>query len=131
MKRCLKCGQEKDDWEFSPDNRAGDGLRVRCKECVNKSDDNKYGRDRALRYNYGITEAQFELMLKSQNNVCTICGQLETRKYKGKIIKLSVDHNHKTFKVRDLVCHKCNIRLAALEDKDWLKKALAYLKKHE
>jgi hypothetical protein len=41
--------------------------------------------------------------------------------------RLCVDHNHKTGKVRGLLCDSCNQWLGAIENKQFLEKALVYL----
>lgn len=52
-----------------------------------------------------------------QNGVCAICGKLETALFKpgGSIRALSVDHNHRTNKVRGLLCGHCNSSVGHLE----------------
>jgi hypothetical protein len=72
-------------------------------------------------------------MLKKQNGVCAICGNKEIRKNnKGEIRALSVDHNHKTGKVRALLCGNCNQTLGIFnENIDVLKKMIKYLIKYE
>ncbi len=125
MKICTKCKQEKEDWEFSNSSKNRDGLQSWCRECYNKNKrENRHNQD--LLHNYGITEIQYELILKSQEGKCGICGSdkpSRNDKY------FSVDHDHKTFRIRGLLRHKCNTRLTALDDKDWHQKALAYLEK--
>jgi len=67
-------------------------------------------------------------MLKKQNGKCYICGKKETYKYKYKIRDLSVDHNHKTGKIRALLCTKCNNMLGMADDNPFiLIKAAKYL----
>jgi len=69
-------------------------------------------RDRQLRRDYGITEAQYEAILAQQNGVCAICFR------PPKKLRLGVDHDHKTGRVRGLLCFRCNHRLLGrgLED---------------
>jgi hypothetical protein len=44
----------------------------------------------------------------------------------------AVDHSHKTNKVRDLLCTKCNTLLGAVDDNvEILEKAIKYLQLHE
>ncbi len=42
--------------------------------------------------------------------------------------RLAVDHNHKTGKVRGLLCRICNLKLHAIEDVGFAGKAQLYLK---
>jgi len=71
-------------------------------------------------------------MLDSQNNVCVICGQPETRKAaSGKTCYLHVDHNHESGEVRGLLCHHCNTGIGAFkEDASLMQKAIEYIEKH-
>lgn len=76
-----------------------------------------------LKRKYDLTLRQFDEMLEEQNGVCAICGGIELG---GK--RLSVDHNHETGKVRGLLCGRCNLRLWAIEDIDYVHRANLYLK---
>ena len=88
-------------------------------------------RDMVLKSNHGITLKQYEAMLIAQGGVCAICGQPETKKLKGTLCNLAVDHNHSTGKVRALLCHNCNVSLGAMRDNPQrLRKAVAYLEYH-
>ena len=58
-------------------------------------------RDRMLRYKYGITLAEYNVILKAQGGVCAICKKPSKR-------TLHVDHNHDTDEVRGLLCFRCN-----------------------
>lgn len=53
---------------------------------------------------YGITEEQYNALLKKQDGHCALCPR--TVEKSGK--KLSVDHNHKTGEIRGLLCYRCN-----------------------
>lgn len=79
-----------------------------------KLEPNKPGK--AYKRLYGITELDFQEMLKKQNGVCKICGQPETIKRNGKVKRLSIDHCHKTGQVRGLLCHICNITLGKYKE---------------
>lgn len=87
----------------------------------------RYLRDRIKRHN--ITIEVWVNLLESQNQVCAICGQQETRlgrKY------LSIDHDHITDRVRGLLCHKCNMGLGLFEDnQELLQNAIDYLKRSQ
>lgn len=74
---------------------------------------------------YGIDVPDYERMLAEQNNGCYICGkQPEDKK------ALDIDHDHKTGKVRGLLCSNHNRALGLLnDDPDLLLKSVEYLVK--
>lgn len=86
-----------------------------------------------LKYEYGLTQEQYDEMLTRQNGVCAICKQEETWSYKnGKIASLSVDHDHNTGKVRGLLCRDCNQSLGKFkDDHNLLRAAYEYLSIHK
>lgn len=59
-------------------------------------------KDRRLRRKYGITLAQYDAILRSQGGVCKLCGRPPRK------LALAVDHDHKTHRVRGLLCFTCN-----------------------
>lgn len=69
---------------------------------------------------YGITQEDYEQMLDAQSNQCAICGVYRA--------KLAIDHDHKTGKVRGLLCRKCNRGLGYFKDNaEGIQRALDYL----
>ena len=78
--------------------------------------------------NYGITGEQFNEMLEGQNGVCAICERPETTTRMGKLRPLCIDHNHKTGKIRGLLCSNCNQALGKFKDNpETLMRAAKYL----
>ena len=63
-----------------------------------------------LKSNFGISLKDYNDLLLKQGNLCAICFQPEKNK------RLAVDHNHKTGKVRGLLCQKCNRGLGLFND---------------
>jgi RNA polymerase subunit RPABC4/transcription elongation factor Spt4 len=61
---------------------------------------------------YGITVEEHNRLMAESRGLCAICGQPETRTYRGRVKVLAVDHNHVTGKVRGLLCHNCNTMIA-------------------
>lgn len=83
-----------------------------------------------LKAKYGITVEDYQAMFDSQNGVCKLCGLEETTRIsRGEGIRsLAVDHDHKTGKVRGLLCHQCNVVLGQYEKhKDLFPKFQEYL----
>ena len=80
---------------------------------------------------YGLTVAQYDEMFAAQGGCCAVCGRPESRMKGGKVARLSVDHDHKTGKVRGLLCDKHNRALGLLGDSaDIVECAAAYLRRH-
>jgi hypothetical protein len=158
---CTGCNQEKplDSDHFTKDKYDKSGFTYRCKICRNETsrkwnlknpdkvkEANLLNRDKRkkfysspegivcsrkahLKRMYGITLDDFNKMLKNQGGKCAICRGTETRD-KHKV--MAVDHDHKTGKVRALLCFKCNSALGNFnDDPELLKKALKYLKNYE
>jgi hypothetical protein len=82
---------------------------------------------RYLYRKFGISEDEYLKMLEEQNYCCALCGSPQTNfKY-----MLAIDHNHKTGKVRALLCPNCNQGLGNFKDNiNLLTKAIEYLKNH-
>lgn len=69
---------------------------------------------------YGVSLSRFIDLAVSQDGKCAICGDQT---------KLCIDHNHKTGKVRGLLCRKCNAGLGLFKDSALnLFRASAYVK---
>jgi hypothetical protein len=92
-----------------------------CKECaIIKSQNYHFNIYRYEKYN--ITKKDFEYLLGLQDNKCAICEKNLTN------IKINIDHDHKTGKVRGLLCSDCNLGLGQFKDsKEIIKKAYKYL----
>ena len=107
-------------------------LHSRCKECdharvrlYHKNNRDKVTKQQLIahrRRQYGLTEEEYKTMILSQNNLCAICSNPSKHK------ALNIDHNHKTGKVRGLLCHNCNLAIGLFkEDIDYLTNAIKYL----
>ena len=64
FKTCPGCKKEKPGFEFGKSNGKPDGLQICCKECA---------AIRVRMSRYGITEEQYQAMLKAQGGACAIC----------------------------------------------------------
>ena len=126
VKECSTCGETKPLTEFHKGNYKY-GRRPNCKVCRSKEQlDSKTTyrwRDFRLKKNYGIGIEDYEKMYSEQGGRCAICEHLEP--------VLAVDHDHRTGKVRQLLCGKCNAGIGMLKDSlDVVLSAAAYLEKH-
>lgn len=60
-----------------------------------------------LKRKFGLTEEQYDELLEKQNGCCAICDRHHTLFN----TRLAVDHDHKTRRIRGLLCTNCNHRL--------------------
>lgn len=134
-KKCSKCKKKK---ELSKFQNKGHGYYTHCKSCRNKQA-REYRKTDAgkkstlkqrLRQRYKITLEEYDTLWEKQNGVCAVCKQCEIVKcMSGAIRRLCVDHDHKTGKVRGLLCQKCNKALGYVDDSvEQLKALISYLK---
>jgi len=98
----------------------------------NKAKMKNHSRKINLKKFYNLSIEDYNKMVEQQNNKCALCGNEETNTFKGKIVNLSVDHNQKTGKVRELLCKNCNVSLGNLkEDISLFYKCIKYLKQDQ
>lgn len=85
-------------------------------------------KDRWFRKQYGISLEQYEAMFVQQNGLCAICQKPERVMRSGNVLKLAIDHNHKTGQIRKLLCAHCNQALGKLhEDPNIMKNMISYI----
>lgn len=98
---------------------------AQCKPCIrirantfNRAHPAKMQKYR-LREMYGITPQMIGRIKKRQAGACGICFR---------VLPLHVDHDHKTGRVRGLLCRGCNLALGMLDDNiSSIKQAVLYL----
>jgi hypothetical protein len=74
---------------------------------------------------YGITEGQYDEMLKAQNFGCAICQSIGPGRNDG---HFAIDHDHETGIVRGLLCQKCNCGIGFFDDDiNRMERAIAYM----
>lgn len=115
-KYCTRCYRTKDHVFFYKNSARIDGVSIFCKICTAryasqrpKNKTRAYHRQKT----YGLTEDMYTAMLQKQNNKCAniACSVVssDTR-------NLDVDHDHKTGRIRGLLCRFCNTGLGAFRD---------------
>jgi len=76
-----------------------------------------------LKRTYGITIADYEVMVEAQQGVCAIC--LEARPEER---TLHIDHDHESGAIRGLLCFRCNNALGDFREQfDIFQRAADYL----
>jgi len=107
--------------------RAKNRERVRAYSRKHYKYDPVKAREKQLRRNFGITLAKYESMRLAQRDTCALCSAAKPGGRGG----WHVDHDHKTGKVRQLLCQNCNIGLGSFQDSPaLLVKAARYLRRH-
>lgn len=143
MKACGTCKQEKELTDFNIQNIRTGKPTTNCKICVRNYTHEWYrkykteilvrrraayspklNKNGVLKRLFGISLADYNIMLANQKGGCKICCFIPKEGEK----QLAVDHNHKTGKVRGLLCNNCNNGLGRFKDSFvLLSKALNYL----
>ena len=112
-KVCSRCKRNMPVNMYVPNAISSTGLHSHCNDC------RAHGKRAA---NYGVTVAQYEAMLSTQDGRCAIC-----RNGPG-VNGLAVDHCHSTGRVRALLCSPCNSAIGLLrEDPKIFASAVTYL----
>lgn len=114
--------------EFTPENvyshLTKEGLIHRaCLLCIKKRRKRYIGqaRDYQLKWNYGISSAEYDQMALAQNHKCYLCREHAD--------PLCVDHNHKNGEIRKLLCNNCNLGIGYFkENPELLRLAADYCK---
>ncbi len=120
VKFCENCKEYKARTDFTD-------MNIQSKDICNGCKRNKQ-RDTYYKENYDITLEEYNDFYINQDGRCFICTEHQSRLSK----RLAVDHNHKTGKVRGLLCSKCNTALGLLQDNiSNVYRMLLYLKASE
>ena len=137
-KECRVCLKSKLIKEFGryKDPRYGEFRRRKiCNACRRDQEANRYALHPAIREekkaiarefhfvnNYGISTEDLDKMKELQNYKCAICRLKKP---------LCVDHNHKSGKIRGLLCKACNFGIGYFHDsKKKLQLAIVYLEEN-
>ena len=120
LKHKNKCALQSKDWRLNH--------RLRSNE-LNRNSKLKHpetARNGNYKRKYGITLEEYNSILLKQNGKCAICENDKVGRNRTKYF--IIDHDHKTNKVRGLLCDQCNKGLGHFKDsKELLLKATKYL----
>lgn len=110
-KPCSKCKRTLPVAAFCKNTRSSSGLAGRCRDCS----------WHYILKKYGMTAEAAKQLRAAQGARCAICCKKR---------KLHIDHDHKTGRVRGLLCGNCNRALGLLQDDTGrIKKMVAYLRR--
>ena len=103
------------------------GVKIRSRYSYDRSgglfDGDRSYRKYGLKHQYGLSKQDYEHLLYLQGDGCKICGDIADKRF-----GLHVDHDHKTGKIRGLLCKNCNYGLGQFkDDAKRLERAAQYL----
>lgn len=103
-------------------------LKLRAYQKSYREKNQKLLSDKERERRFGITRQEYAELFHRQDGKCAICKQPETAMRLGKVKALAVDHDHKTGRVRGLLCSDCNTGIGKLkDDTKILQSAIRYL----
>jgi len=128
-KTCYKCKVEQPRDNFTKDWSRKDGLYSLCKGCAaaksskiyknNQESENVRRYEARVKAEYGITVEQKDLIFREQGEVCAVCKSPSVRRrVRGRDQTWPIDHDHKTGKVRGILCSPCNMVLGLVGDSE-------------
>lgn len=126
----VACGSKKIKYSCAWERQRVSSNKAKMKfyNSMSQLERKNYNRTLKIGRKFKIDNLVFEDMVRKQNNLCAICGEKEIVEDRC----LSIDHCHKTGKVRGLLCRTCNSGIGFLKDDIYLlKKAIKYLKNYE
>jgi len=135
IKTCTSCLRVLETTDFHKNKTTIDGLCYLCKDCnsrkakVWKKNNVEKNKTHHYQRKYGLTFADYGVILSQQNSRCAVCLTHFSDAQRG---VLFVDHCHKTGKVRGLLCQNCNTAIGLLKDSPlFCTKAAEYLLKSQ
>jgi Recombination endonuclease VII len=129
---CLRCKLDQPRDQFSEGSLTGH-MRV-CRTCREQGKQTrgtanarikgaKNSRDYHFRDRYGITAVEVDAMIEAQGGLCALCKERPAEQ---------VDHDHKTGKVRAILCLLCNAGIGAFkDDPEIIRNAIKYLERND
>lgn len=142
-KICKGCALVKEPSEFGWRTTSRSGWDTTCLSCHRTADRIRYVKSSerrketakwgALKWKFGLTRQAWEAIFAAQDGCCAICSEslLPTRASRRDKRGACLDHDHRTQKVRGLLCARCNQGIGLLRDSVVIaEKAAAYLRKH-
>ena len=130
-KGCVECTKHRNKQTDAAQSRKkyrnstkGQETRKKYKSTHKEPYDVERSKNRWLKIQYGITLEQYKQLMSEQHGQCAICSRTSGKR------KLAVDHDHKSNKVRGLLCHTCNSALGLFyENVSFLQNAISYLQR--
>lgn len=138
LKWCPGCHKDRPKAAFYSNASQWDGFSSYCQDCTRQLAREAYRRNpvgvriQQREAKYGLCEKKFAGLLHAQRGRCAVCRRKFSDLPSVKQYNIYVDHDHRTGRVRGLLCCACNTGIGKLGDTiKGLERALHYLKKQE
>lgn len=103
---------------FTHNSTTSDNFSSWCRDCVCEAVNG-----------YKLKDSKANI-LAAQGYECPICSTtLDARSTHGRS-RADGDHDHNTREFRAFLCHRCNLGMGYVDDREWLAKANAYYNFH-
>ena len=125
VKKCVCCNIIKPADKFNYHPNTSDRMNSYCSGCI---------RDSALAKKFGVSVHDVVEFRSKHSGRCDCCGREETARVsqnRSEARALALDHDHRTNRIRGLICMNCNTALGKVgDDVERLKKLINYLKRN-
>jgi len=102
-------------WYFANREKAAETAR-KYRE-THKNEIHEANQRRDLLRKYGLSQEAYSSLSARQGSLCAICQKPESvLDRKGRLRRLTVDHDHKTGALRGLLCFRCNTAIGKMSD---------------
>ena len=117
-KTCSRCGITHPITHFCKRSDRPSGVQSKCKDCEREVRKQYYKPHEYARRKFKLSEEDYNTLMEHTN--CQVCGVHMDKK--------CIDHDHKTEKIRGVLCNNCNTSLGLLDDnKETLQNLIQYL----
>lgn len=131
---CKSCKNAKavEKYRSDPKERKKDSERHSKRWKTLSIEQKRHVADNNFKSKYGVSVSNFSERLAQQDGQCVICSvELTASVDQKSSIRACQDHDHKTDKLRDILCNGCNLMLGYAKDNpEILANAIKYLQKH-
>ena len=121
------CKIDKSLAELVPNKKSLHGRKLLCKDCAAEYWRARRATDPLTRQRHvdavlrskmlsklGLTTPEYKKMVENQDDRCKLCGGTDKGRH-ARFRTWNIDHDHKTNRVRGLLCHSCNISIGHYE----------------
>lgn len=118
--------------QWEPCGKSLEGRRRNARYCSDahaakyfRQENPGYQRKAKIKHYYGMSVEQFDTLLADQGGACGVCKEPEPEDMGGRRAWWVIDHDHRTHKIRGILCNACNFGIGQFKDDPALLQAAA------